>query len=67
MSYDSRLPALFPVCVVLSEGQLAEKLAVLLSPDARCTNGSSFAITVDTDQGMRKLWLSQASAERLGF
>lgn len=67
MSYDSRLPALFPTCVVLSEGQLAEKLAVLLSPDADYTNGSSFAVTVDTNQGMRKLWLTESSAERLGF
>lgn len=67
MSYDSRLPALFPVCLVLSEVSMAEKLAVLLSPDARYPNGSSFAVTVDTDEGMRKLWLSSASAERLGL
>ncbi len=67
MSYDSRLPALFPVCVVIGEGQLAEKLAILLSAADCYRNGSSFAVTVDTEEGMRKLWLSQASAERLGI
>lgn len=66
MSYR-KLDALFPVAVELSEGLLAEKLAVLLSPDSRYPNGSSFAVTVDASQGMRHLWLSQASAERLGF
>jgi len=67
VSYDSRLPGLFPVCVVLEEWQLAEKLSVLLAPDAVFPNGSSFAVTVDTERGMRKLWLSQARAKRLGL
>lgn len=67
MSYDSRLPALFPICVGLSDAAVAEVLAKLIAPDAQYTNGSSFAVTVDTDTGYRKLWLSQASAERLGF
>ena len=66
MTYQSTLPKEFPIMLVLPEARVAEFLAVLISPDALATNGSSFAVTVDTvSEGYRVLWMSRTSHERL--
>lgn len=64
MSYLSTLPEVFPHCLMIEEAQLARVIAALVAPDGQCTNGSSFAVTVNTQQSMRLLWLSEASMER---
>lgn len=65
MTYQSKLPEVFPHCVALREGHLAAYLAKLLEPNSRFPNGSSFSVTVDIEEGWRRLWLSEASFERV--
>jgi hypothetical protein len=67
MSYRSVLPQVFTRSVVVDEGQVAAMISKLLAPDSRFPNGSSFAITVDVEDGRRCVWLSESSAKRLGL
>lgn len=67
MTYQSVLPQIFPHCVIVPEEKVAEYIVDLLAPNSRFPNGSSFAVTVDTDDKYRKVWLSRCSAERLGL
>lgn len=63
MSY-LKLADIFKYSVVLEESKLAPVLAVLMAPDSRWPNGSSFAVTVNCEEGKRLLWLSESSLER---
>lgn len=65
MSYTTVLRDAFPHCFAVREGILAEVLAELLAPDEHHSNGSSFAVTADIESGHRKLWLSEASFQRV--
>jgi hypothetical protein len=67
VSYQAKLPELFPFCAAIEASAVADLIAILVAPDESHPNGSSFAVTVDTDESMRCLWLSKASAERLGL
>jgi hypothetical protein len=74
VTYNSVLPEVFQYNVVVNDQQ-ARMIAVALIapgvitskgiPTGNATNGSSFAITVDTETGQKKLWLSATSLARL--
>lgn len=67
MAYRTVLPKAFLLSYKLPESEMAPTLALLLAPNSRFPNGSSFAVTVDTEEGSRCLWLSEASARRIGI
>lgn len=54
----------FPHSLVIREQHVAEVIAALVSPNSRFPNGSSFAITVNCEDGKRILWMSESSLER---
>ncbi len=63
MSYQ-KLQEIFKYSITLPEAKLAPVLAVLMAPDSRWPNGSSYAVTVNCDEGNRILWLSESSLKR---
>ena len=67
MAYRTALPKVFLLSYKVPESEMAPTLALLLAPNSRFPNGSSFAVTVDTEEGTRCLWLSEASARRIGI
>lgn len=63
--YWSSIGKALPFVVQVEVEELADLISLLIAPRAHIRNGSSFAVTVDTGDGFRCLWLSQTSAERL--
>lgn len=70
--YVAQLPAAFPVMLEVDADVAGEAIAILMEPfmggvdGVELTQGSSFAHTSDaTRPGIRRLWLSRVSLERL--
>lgn len=68
MTYESRLPEVFPWRVQTTRSAVRFMIRQLVNP-ARYLDGkgtaSSFALTVDAPEGMWNLWLSDASKNYL--
>lgn len=63
--YDRVLPSAFTHAVILDRAHVPRLVDLLVSPDARHVNGSSFAVTVDEAPPNVKVWLSAASFQRV--
>jgi hypothetical protein len=63
--YKETLPHSFPNAVSVPGDRLAVYVAKLITPNSRFPNGSSFAVTVDNQEGYCWLWMSDASFERV--
>lgn len=65
-TYVAILPTVFPYNLTHSVHFVAKCVETLLVIDEFFTNGSSFAVTADPWQpGTQRLWLSEASRDRL--
>ena len=65
MSYNQALPQVFPHVIVVNRHHVPRIAELLASADHRYANGSSFAVATNSDRGTVKLWLSDASLQRL--
>ena len=70
MTYRSVLPKVFPYTVRVPDDVARNIVAKLVLPGKTksggvAANGSSFAVTVDTETGWKILWLSATSLERI--
>jgi hypothetical protein len=65
MSYRNALSQAFPYVVEADRDVVNASVGVLLSPDERTPDGSSFAVTVDASPGRANLHLSDASLHLL--
>lgn len=64
-SYEHYLPLVFPYRLVGDQKIVGDAVSALLEVVEPYHNGSSFAVTVELTGGMRYLWLSKASADRV--